>query len=277
MEQRADLHVHTHHSDGSLSPAELVERARSVGLDIVGITDHDNINGIAEALRAGEEQNVEIIPGVELSAHVDGREVHILGYFIDPENPGLVDFLGFLRKERVRRAERMVEKLHALNIHLSMEKILEKAGFASVGRPHIANAIIDEGYTASYPEVFSKYIGYGCPAYVEKVHCSPEETLSMITESGGLSFLAHPGTALPEQTVLQLIKAGLDGIETVHPSHSFETTTHYRGIVHQYYLLESGGSDFHGGRRNDYAALGNVTIPLAVVETMRRRLIVQDK
>ena len=277
MEQRADLHVHTHHSDGSLSPADLVERARNAGLDAISITDHDNINGVSEALTAGERHNVEIVSGVELSAHVDGREVHVLGYFIDTSNPTLGDFLDFLRKERVRRAERMVEKLGALNIHLSMEKILEIAGFASVGRPHIANAIVDAGYNVSYQEVFSKYIGFGCPAYVEKVHCSPEETLSMINESGGLSFLAHPGTMLPERMVLQLIKAGLDGIETVHPSHSFETTMYYRGIVHQYYLLESGGSDFHGGRRNDYAALGNVTIPLSVVETMRRRLIVQDK
>lgn len=162
-----------------------------------------------------------------------------------------------------------------------MDKVLEQAGEGSVGRPHIANAIIDAGYAETHQEVFAKYIGYGCPAYVDKFQCSPEEVISIISQAGGLSFLAHPNNSVPEQTLFRLIKAGLDGIETVHPSHSSDMTLYYKGIVNEYFLLESGGSDFHGGRKNDPAAggtaLGQFTIPLTTVDAMRRRLFVQQK
>lgn len=281
MPQQADLHMHTIYSDGALSPFELVEKAKQAGLSVISITDHDNIAAISEAMAAGEQYGVEVISGVELSAHIDGREIHILGYFIDSANANLNEFLRFNREERVKRAERIVEKLNALNIPLRMEKVLEKAGEGSVGRPHIADAIIEEGFAESHQEVFAQYIGFGCPAYVEKFQCSPEETLSLIAGAGGLSFIAHPGNTIPEQVLFRLIKAGLDGIEVVHPSHSPETIMHYRGIASEYYLLESGGSDFHGGRKNDPAAggtaLGQFTVPLATVDTMRRRLFVQHK
>lgn len=275
--QRADLHMHTTFSDGALSPNELIQRAKQAGLGIISITDHDNIAGVMDAMEIAEKLEVEVIPGVELSAHLDGREVHILGYFIDVENSSLREFLGLLREERFGRAERIVEKLHSLDVFIRMDKVLEQAGGGSIGRPHIANAIIDAGYAESHQEVFAKYIGYGCPAYVEKFQCSPEEVFSLISQVGGLSFLAHPGNSVPEQTVFRLINVGLDGIETVHPSHSADITNHYKGIVNEYFLLESGGSDFHGGRRNDDAALGQFTIPLTTVDTMRRRLFVQQK
>jgi predicted metal-dependent phosphoesterase TrpH len=274
---RADLHLHTRYSDGVLTPFELVGRAKKVGLDAIGITDHDNVDGVAEAIDAGSQLGVEVIPGVELGATVDGREIHLLGFFIDTDHPTLTEFLRFLREERVRRAERIVDKLRALGVLVTMEKVLEIAGEGSVGRPHIANAVVEEGFMSSYHDVFSKYIGNSGPAFVQKVHCGIEEALSIVGEAGGLSFLAHPGNVIPEQTVLKLIKAGLDGIEVVHPSHSPDKVAHYRGVAHQYYLLESGGSDFHGGRRNDDAALGNFTIPLSTLNAMRRRLFVQDK
>lgn len=277
MPQRADLHTHTFYSDGVLSPFELVERAKRAGISVLSVTDHDTVDAVGEAAAAGERLGIEVIPGVELSTSVDGREVHILGYFIDSGNPALLEFLQFLRGERLVRAERIVEKLHSINIPLRMEKVLEHAGQGSVGRPHIANAIIEEGFAKSFHEVFAKYIGLGCPAYVEKVQSGPEETFSLIAASGGLSFLAHPGNSVPEQTVFRLIKAGLDGIEIVHPHQSLDTMMHYRGIASEYYLLESGGSDFHGGRRNDDAVLGQFTIPLSTVDTMRRRLVMQQK
>ncbi len=277
MVRRADLHLHTLHSDGVFFPSELVEKTKQAGIDVISITDHDNVAGVREGVAAGEQLGIDVIPGVELSTSVEGREVHILGYFIDSGNAGLSDFLKFLRGERLKRAERIVEKLHKLKIPLRMEKVLEKAGEGSVGRPHIANAMVEEGFTASYQEGFLKYLGIGCSAYVEKNHCSVEETLSIISESGGLSFIAHPGNSIPEQVLIRLIKAGTDGIETIHPSHSPETVARYRGIVNEYYLLESGGSDFHGGRKNDESALGRFTVPLSVVDTMRRRLFVDQK
>jgi predicted metal-dependent phosphoesterase TrpH len=276
-EQRADLHMHTTHSDGVYSPSELVEKTKLAGLSVISVTDHDNVAAIKEGISAGEKFGVEIIPGVELSTSVDGREVHILGYFIDTENRELLDFLAFLREERLKRAERIVEKLHSLKIPLTMQKVLEKAGEGSVGRPHIANAMVEEGFAPSYQNVFLKYLGFGGSAYVEKSHCSAEETLSIIAKCGGLSFIAHPGNSIPEQVLIRLIKAGVDGIETIHPSHAPDTVVRYRGIVNEYYLLESGGSDFHGGRKNDDAALGQFTLPLTSVETMRRRLFAQEK
>ncbi len=274
---RADLHLHTIHSDGVYPPSELVDKAKQAGLSVISITDHDNVAGVREGVAAGSQLAVEVIPGVELSTSVDGREVHILGYFIDTENARLAEFLRFLREERLKRAERIVEKLHSLKIPLRLEKVLEKAGEGSVGRPHIAHAMVEEGLADSFQDVFLKYIGFGCSAYVEKNHCNVEETLSMIAGCGGLSFIAHPGNAIPEQVLIRLIKAGVDGIETIHPSHSPDTIARYRGIAMEYFLLESGGSDFHGGRRNDAAALGQFTIPLSNVDTMRRRLFVHQK
>jgi predicted metal-dependent phosphoesterase TrpH len=272
-EPRADLHLHTSYSDGVLSPRELVRRARQAGLQTISITDHDNVAAIPEALEAAEEEGIEVIPGVELNAHVDGREVHLLGYFVDINSPSLKEFLSLLRQERLVRAERIVEKLSSLNIPIPMEKVLEQAGKGSVGRPHIASVIIDEGYAGSHQEVFAKYLGYKGPAYIEKFPCSPEEVISIVTQAGGITFLAHPGNSVSDQMLFTLIKAGLDGIETIHPSHSPEMTAHYRGIVNEYFLMESGGSDFHGGRRNDDLFLGQYTIPADYLVVMRRRLV----
>lgn len=273
-EPRADLHLHSYYSDGALSPRALVERAREAGLQIISITDHDNLAGIPEAMEAAEELGIEFIPGVEVNAHVDGREVHLLGYFIDVQNPTLNEFLLLMRRERLLRAERMVEKLGTLNISIPMEKVLEQAGRGSVGRPHIANVLIDEGYARSYQEVFAKYIGYRGPAYIEKFQCSPDEVISVISRAGGLVFLAHPGNSFPDEVLFRLVKAGLDGIETVHPGHTPEMTRHYRRIAGEYFLLECGGSDFHGGRRNDQIYFGQYTIPANFLEVMRRRLVV---
>lgn len=275
-EPRADLHLHSNYSDGVLSPHALVQRLREAGLQAISITDHDNIAAIPEAMEAAEELGMEIIPGVELNAHVDGREVHLLGYFFDVENSSLLEFLSLMRQERLLRAERIVEKLATLNISIPMEKVLVEAGKGSVGRPHIANVLIDEGYADSHQEVFTKYIGYRGPAYIEKFQCSPEEVISIIAQAGGLSFLAHPGSSIPDLILLRLIKAGLDGIKTVHPGHSPEMTRHYRRIANEYFLMESGGSDFHGGRRNDEAFLGHYTIPVSFLDIMRRRLVIQN-
>lgn len=273
-EPRADLHLHTFYSDGIFSPRDVLIRAREAGLHAVSITDHDNIAAVLEATEVAEELGIELIPGVELNAHVYGREVHLLGYFIDVENPALNEFLALMRHERLLRAERMVEKLSTLNISISMESVLEQAGKGSVGRPHIANVLIDKGYADSHQEVFAKYIGYRGPAFIEKFQCSPEEVISIVSQAGGLTFLAHPGNSVPDKMLVRLIKAGLDGIETVHPGHTAEMTLHYRRIANEYFLMESGGSDFHGGRRNDEAFLGQFTIPVNFLEIMRRRLVV---
>ena len=269
---RADLHLHTKHSDGFLTSAELLQRAKAVGLSIVSVVDHDTVAGIDECTAIGAELGIEVIPGVEMSTVVADREVHILGYFVDRTNVTLLEYLQFFRMERLKRAERIVEKLNHIKVPLTIESVLERAGKGSVGRPHIASALVDEGLIGDYHEAFDRYIGVGRPAYERKFQLAPPDAIKLISTSGGLSFLAHPGRSTPESAVTELIRAGLDGIEVVHPSHSPELTTHYKAVVNEYYLLESGGSDFHGGKRNDDAALGAYYVDDERVHAMKRRL-----
>ncbi len=275
MDGRADLHTHTTYSDGTLSPYELVKKSKHAGLNIISITDHDTVDGIDEAIEVGKELDVEVIPGVELSASLNDMEVHILGYFIDYKNKALLDALAVFRLERLRRAERIVGKLNKMNVPLTMESVLANTSGGAVGRPHIATALVNEGHAESYKQAFNKYIGNGRPAFEKKTQFSPVETVKLIAEAGGLSFLAHPGKWLEDELLIQLIKSGLDGIEVVHPSHSHELVEYYRGVVNEYCLLESGGSDFHGGMKGDDDALGKIGVPISVVDMMRRRLISQ--
>jgi predicted metal-dependent phosphoesterase TrpH len=272
MDRRADLHLHSTHSDGALSVPDLLRRVKAAGLSTVSLTDHDNVAGIEEAIAEGDRLGVAVIPGVEISANVGDREVHILGYFIDQRHGELEAYLKFCRTERVKRAERIVGKLNNLNIPLRLEAVLDLAGHGSVGRPHIAVAMLEEGLTGTYHEAFLKYIGFGKPAYEGKVQIAPAEAIALIASAGGLSFVAHPGVAMEERTLLALIEDGVDGIEAVHPSHSPELTAHYNGIAEEYFLLTSGGSDFHGVRRNDSDALGKYVITEHQVDAMRRRL-----
>ena len=272
MGAKADLHTHTICSDGALSPYELVKKAKAQGLSIISISDHDSVAAIPDALEFGKEFGVEIISGVELSANFEDKEVHILGYFVDYKSQRLLDYLTFFRHERIKRAERIVAKLNSLQVPLRIESVMEHAGTGSVGRPHIAAAMVDEGHTKSYQESFDRYIGNGGPAYERKFQFSPAEAVQLIASSGGLSFLAHPGRYTTDGMLQHLIKAGIDGIEVIHPSHSPEHVAHYRGVASEYYLLESGGSDFHGGKKNDDGSLGSFFVDENKVDTMKRRL-----
>ena len=271
MRGTIDLHTHTTASDGSLTPRALLLAAWHAGVGTIGITDHDNVGAVDEAQETGEQLDIEVIPGVELSAAVDGADIHILGYFIDHHNEGLVGELAFLREQRLKRAERIVGKLNDLRIPLRMESVLERAGDGAVGRPHIATALVDEGLTESYQEAFLKYLGNGKPAYEQKYQVSPRQAFAMIRNAGGLSFIAHPGSLLDEQTILALIRDGVDGIEVIHPSHSPEMIATFRALVTEHKLLSCGGSDFHGGKRNDLDALGRFGISNSELELMRTR------
>ena len=269
---KADLHTHTTHSDGFFSPKEIIQKAKKVSLDVISVTDHDNIKGFKEAYEAGKELGVEVIPGVEISSEIGDREIHILGYFFDPENSELERYLSFFREERIKRAGRIVNKLMNLGFEITLDEILKKAGRSSVGRPHIAHAMLERGIVSSYYEAFNKYIGNGAPAFEKKVHLSPQSAFRIINEAGGLSFIAHPGN-IHEKLLKELIDAGMDGIEVIHPSHSKLQQKFYRGIVNSYFLLESGGSDFHGGKREDEANLGQYFTSIPAVEAMRKRLM----
>jgi len=269
---RADLHLHTTYSDGALQPKDLVQQAHAAGLSVISITDHDNVGAIDEAMEAGKSLGIEVVPGVELSVALNDKDIHLLAYFFDHTNKKLLDYLAFFRYERLKRAERIVQKLNDINIPLKLDAVLDQAGIGSVGRPHIASALLEEGLTGTYHEAFMKYIGTGAPAYEKKYQLSPNEATQLVAQAGGLSFLAHPGKYTTDIELSTLIQAGLDGIEVVHPSHNEARQEFYRGVVHQYFLLECGGSDYHGGKKNDDQVLGVYTVPLEVVEDMRTRL-----
>jgi hypothetical protein len=272
MNGKADLHTHTTHSDGSCSPKEIVRKAKQASLDIISITDHDNIKGFKEASEEGKELGVEVIPGVEISSEISDREIHILGYFFDPDNLELERYLTFFREERIKRAGRIANKLMNLGFEIHLDEILEKAKKSSVGRPHIAQVMLEKGIVSSYYEAFNKYIGNGSPAFEKKVHLSPQSAFRIINDAGGLSFIAHPGN-LPENLLKELIDSGMDGIEVIHPSHSKLQQKFYRGIVNSYFLLECGGSDYHGGKREDETNLGQHYTSTSSVEAMRKRLM----
>ena len=255
MGGKIDLHMHTYFSDGQHSPEELILKVKEAGIDIIAVTDHDTVDGLTEAIEAGKKYGVEVIPGLEISSDIRDREVHLLAYFFNPANKELEEYLKFFRAERIKRAVIIIQKLKELGLVIELEEVMELARNSAVGRPHIAKVLVKNGLVSNYFEAFSKYIGNGCPAYERKVHVSPRSAFKIISDAGGLSFIAHPGH-LPDAIMVELIESGLDGIEVVHPSHLPHQVKHYRGIVNEYFLLESGGSDFHGGERNDYSNLG---------------------
>ena len=272
MKLKTDLHTHTNYSDGFFSPTELVELAYKSGIELLSITDHDNVNGIEEAEKAASKYGIEIIPGVEISTDIRNTEIHILGYFIDPANAELEHYLSFFRDERHKRAKRIVEKLNILGLEISIGDVLKHVKKGTIGRPHIAQALLENKLVNSYYEAFNKHLGNNAPAYEKKVHLSPQSAFKIISDAGGLSFIAHPEN-MPEILIKELIEDGVDGIEVIHPSHSADRTKFYRGIVNQYYLLESGGSDFHGGKREDEKNFGKIFTKSKVVYEMRTRLV----
>lgn len=268
----ADLHTHTTCSDGILTPTELVTRAKQAGVTILSVTDHDTVDGVSEAFYAGAMLGITLVAGIEFSASWNNKEIHILGYYINPGDIKLQQYLTLFREQRFRRAEQMVKKLNSLKIPLKFESVLEQAGNGVVCRPHIAEAMVKQKFTSSYNEVFQKYIGDDGPAYEKKPDFPVEKAIEVIADAGGLSFLAHPANFFTGNELYGIIKTGLDGIEVMHPSHSRELQQYYRGITSEYFLLESGGSDFHGGFRNDEKNLGQYGVSPQAIDRMRQRL-----
>jgi predicted metal-dependent phosphoesterase TrpH len=270
---KADLHTHTNYSDGVLSPEQLINKAKNAGLSYLAITDHDNVDAVEEAIETGKSIGVEVIPGVEISSDHNGREVHVLAYFFNYKDEEFLSYLKHVRGERYKRAERIVEKLNEINIPIKLDDVLAQVkGSGSIGRPHIAVALLEAGYVDTYIETFNKYIGDGKPAYVKKPNLSTQEAIKLIARSGGLSFLAHPGRNIRDEELCQIIEFGIDGIEIIHPSHNQTDSAYFQKTAGQYFLLESGGSDFHGGRINDESVLGKFWINEQKVIAMKNRL-----
>lgn len=276
--RRADLHTHTYYSDGHLSPRELVEKAAQHGLVAIAITDHDTIDGLAEGEQAGMECGVEVIPGVELSVTVREESVHLLGYFFDPAHVELREHFERFIAHRRERVYRIVERLSASGMALSFEAVQALAKGRVLGRPHVAEAMVEAGHVATERDAFQQYLADGKPACVPSVSFPAAEALALLHEAGGIGVLAHPGHWTADQTVMTLIQCGLDGIETIHPGHDAMLTGYYRQLARDMGLLETGGSDFH--RPGPESAMGRTAISYAwlararsVAETRRARSV----
>jgi predicted metal-dependent phosphoesterase TrpH len=294
---RADLHAHTTASDGTFSPAELVAEAQRVRLDVLAISDHDSTEGIAPALLANRGSTLRIIPAIEINCDIPDGEVHMLGYFKEvpgglrppaastpvPESgelaPGgaLQDLLRRLRAGRYERAKGMADKMNALGMPVTFERIEQLAGGGSIGRPHVARAIVEAGHAYTIGEAFERYIGRDGPAYVERMKLSPAEAAQAISASGGAPVLAHPymfdqqGTLLksvgPDKLLPGLVAAGLRGIETYYYRYPTSAITSLLKLAAQYHLLATGGSDFHGSVKPGQG-LGSVYVPWDAVEAL---------
>jgi 3',5'-nucleoside bisphosphate phosphatase len=260
--------VHTSYSDGLLRPAEMVRRARTEGLASIGIVDHDSIDGLEEALEEGRKEGVEIVPGVELSSQYNGKDVHILGYYFNPLCRNLADYLKMFREERHKRAEKMIRNLNGSGVKILIEDVEERAKGKCIGRPHLAEALMEKGYVETIQEAFQKYIGYGSDAYEEKYKLPPEEAIRLITGAKGLAFLAHPGAGITETVITNFVKFGLDGLEVLHPFLYPERQKLLKSIAQRLGLLMSGGSDCHGGRDGNFF-MGRHMVPYEFLEKIK--------
>lgn len=265
-----DLHVHTTYSDGLMTPGEVVVAARSLELRAVAITDHDSVSGIDEALERGRALGVEVVPGVEMSTGVSGEDVHILGYLLDWRAEEVQQRFRELRRKRDERAQRMVERLNALDVNVSIERVRELAGDGAVGRPHLAQAILEAGAVRSINEAFDRYIGYDRPAYIPKSKLSPLEAIEFIHAQHGVAVVAHPATYGNDSAVYAAIAAGVDGIEVWHSDHDKRAVAHYQEVAQKNGLIATGGSDCHGGWKCNMVYLGQIEVPYRCLEELRR-------
>ncbi len=265
-----DLHCHTTASDGRHSPTELVQMAAELGLRAIAVCDHDSTEGLDEALTAGRAAGVEVIPSVELSCDVERGELHILGYYPDYADNAFQAELSRLREGRFGRAQAMVRKLAALGYPISFERVQKLAGDGAIGRPHIAQALIEARLVQNKGEAFERLIGRNGPAYVERAKLSPADACRMIRRVGGLPVFAHPFIALASGRVLEpmpvepslpaLVEAGLAGLEVYYPNYTPVLIDRLLRLARQHGLLVTGGSDFHG-EGSAGAALGGVYVP----------------
>ncbi|MEE8472301.1 MAG: PHP domain-containing protein [Dehalococcoidia bacterium] len=266
---RADLHLHTTASDGLLSPRELVEMAAAKGMEVIAVTDHDSVSGITSALEAAEDfPQLTVIPGVEINTDVPRGEVHVLGYFLDYSSPALESTLVRLRDGRKTRARKMVARLGELGLSIEWDRVRELAGDGSVGRPHVAQAILERGYVSSFKEAFNKYIGREGPAYVQRDKLSPREAVKLVTDAGGVAVLAHPADIEALDSLLpDMVSAGLVGLEGHYGSYSADVVRRLELLAQKHGLFVTGGSDFHG-LDSDETPLGGVHISGGGVERL---------
>jgi predicted metal-dependent phosphoesterase TrpH len=271
MAGKIDLHVHTTTSDGMLTPTETVQRAAANGVWLLGIADHDTTGGVKEAERAARRTEVTLIPAVELSVGAEEHEIHVLGYFIDPDDEALQGILHTLRNARDLRNERIVARLGELGARIELDRVKEIAGEGSVGRPHIAQALVEAGHCGSLGEAFGRFLARGKRGYVGRERLGPADAVSAIHKAGGIPVLAHPGKLSPRSRIEGIIDAGMEGVEAYHTDHDDRDVELILAIARDRGLLVTGGTDSHGPHAERPIEIGSLDIPEWVGEQFLAR------
>jgi hypothetical protein len=254
-----DLHAHSTASDGSRAPADVVREAKRVGLAAIALTDHDTVDGIAAAAAAAADAGIRLVAGVELSAVEEDTETHVLGLHLS-DTRAIESGLATLRDMRRSRAERIVARLNELGVRVELSAVLQQAAGGAIGRPHVARAMIAEGWAVDFRDAFDRYLGNGRPAFVAKDRLTMSDAIALIHRAGGLAILAHPAQSATRERIEALATLGLDGVEVRHPSHSSEDVSRIAALVSHFSLVPSGGSDWHGA--NDGSrVLGTMRVP----------------
>lgn len=266
-----DLHIHSTASDGAYTPAQIVRMAAAAGISRMALTDHDSVDGVAEAIQAGADEAITVIPGVELSAETtDGRAAHILGYFVDDRDENLRSRLSQLRDARLTRARQMVAALADAGVPITLDDVIGRAGSGAVGRAHIAMVLVDAGVVPTISTAFNELIGRDRPYYVAKPVATPEAVIGTIISAGGLPVCAHPAVSGIEDLLPAMADAGLEGLEAYHSQHDTATRRRLESTARELGLIVTGGSDFHG-IRGSHAALGDGGTPDAVYDALVER------
>jgi hypothetical protein len=257
-----DLHLHTTASDGLCEPAVLVDLVWRAGIGTMSVTDHDTVAALSEVEAAAKASGISFVPGIEITAVHDGRDVHVLGYFIDRGDADLAAFLEKQRADRMRRLTVMADKLADMGKPIDRQAVLASPpGGRSVGRPMVAKALVEAGHVLDVREAFDQLIGEGRPAFVPRIGPTPADVIAAIQRAGGIASLAHPGLLRRDDLIPAMIDAGLTAVEAFHSDHDPATTEHYLALADRHGILVSGGSDYHGERERRRAAFGTVSLP----------------
>ncbi len=267
----ADLHLHTHFSDGTFSPEELTGHAQRLGFAALALTDHDSVEGCVRMAAACQAAGIEFITGTELTAEHNDTELHILGYFVDGQNEKLLTEIAKFQAVRQNRIREMVAKLNQLNVPLEVESVFALANCKSPGRPHVARALVKAGLVRHLDEAFERFLKKNRPAWVPKAKMSALEGVGLIHQAGGLAVMAHPGLNRTDEIIPALVDAGLDGIECFHTKHSTAMSERYLEIADKFQLLVTGGSDCHGFSKGK-PLIGTVKLPYDHVEKLKTRV-----
>jgi len=268
LSRYVDLHIHSTASDGTLAPDQVVAAAHAAGVSAMALTDHDTVAGIPLATRTGQSLGLRVVPGVELSAHDGDREIHVLALHVSRLEL-LESRLRNFREERQLRARRIVERLRSLGMDMTVEMVMQEAGDAAVGRPHIARAMIRAGSARDFREAFDRYLGTGRPAFVPKQRLEVREAISIAHEAGALAIWAHPGEECRRERLEPPVEMGIDGVEVRHPRHLLEDVRRLAALTDFFGLVPSGGSDWHGAAEGP-RTIGSMMIPYAWLERQDR-------